>query len=233
MIPRTDWRHLAWFALAAILLVFGIGITVVGAIQLYPGLDYSIYMDRAHGWLDGEGFYLARQIHGSYVIENGDALYPPTSLLLFVPFAFLPAVLWWAIPIGVTATIVIRYRPSLPAWALIGFAMIAGVGFANTYIKGNPLMWVAMFVALATVKPAFGPLVLLKPTALPFAFLGVRDRTWWLTLASCALVSLAFLPMWSDWIRTIVDGTGRGWMYSVSEMPTLLIPLIAWAGRTK
>ena len=90
-------------------------VTVVGAYQLGPGLDYRIYMDRAADWLEGDGFYLARQLDGPYALLSGDALYPPISLLLFAPFTSLPAVLWWAIPIGIVSGIVLytarRSRP--------------------------------------------------------------------------------------------------------------------------
>jgi hypothetical protein len=207
---------------------------VVGAYQLEPGLDYRIYMDRAQDWLAGDGFYLPRQLQGPYALLNGDALYPPISLLLFVPFTFLPAVVWWAIPVGIVSGTVLYHRPSLKAWALIGVCMVFWTEFALIVIKGNPMMWVAAFTALATVWPAFGPLVLVRPSAFPFALIGIRHRSWWVTFAVLVVVSVALLPMWHDWLRAVNDGEGEGlFMHHLLAWPTALIPVIAKLGSIR
>ena len=113
------------------------------------------------------------------------------------------------------------------------FCTIAGNGFASTIQKGNPTMWIGAALALATLWRPAGVLVLLKPSLFPFALFGANRRGWWIALGVVALVSLSFLPMWPDYFRVVTDARGRGWEYSASEVPFLLIPLIAWAGRRR
>jgi hypothetical protein len=214
-------------------LALGLEFLIVGAIQIAPGLDYRIYMDRSADFVAGRGFYLPRQLSGPYLLQNGDAGYPPPALILFVPFLWIPAFLWWLIPIGIVATIVVYHRPSIWVWPLMSLCMIAGTGFANTLIKGNPTMWVAAAVAVSTLWRPAAVLVLLKPTLLPFALFGARSRGWWVMLGALAIISLPFLPMWPDFVRAVVDARGRGWEYTFVEATVPLVPLIAWWGRTR
>ena len=144
-------------------------------IQLGIGLDYSIYQDRAADFVAGKGFYLPRQLAGPYEVQNGDSLYPPPALLLFVPFLWIPSVVWWAIPLGIIAAVVYHHRPSIWVWPLLAFCTIAGNGFASTVQKGNPTMWIGAALAIATVWRPAGVLVLLKPSLFPFALFGAID----------------------------------------------------------
>ena len=205
----------------------------MGIIQLGIGLDYGIYQDRAAGFVAGNGFYLPRQLTGPYDLQNGDSLYPPPALLLFIPFLYLPALLWWAIPLGIILGIVVYHRPTMWVWPLVALCTIAGNGFASIIQKGNPTMWVGAAIPLATLWRPAAVLVLLKPSLFPFAFFGANRRSWWLALAVVGLISLAFLPMWLDYFSVVSDARGRDWRYSASEVPFLLIPLIAWVGRTR
>lgn len=194
------------------------------------GGDFLIYRDAAERWLAGGGYYLDRQLHGPYEIQHGDVLYPPTVIPFLVPFLWLPAILWWAIPIGIVAAVVGWHRPHPLAWAGIA----ACVWFPLTGVKliyGNPGMWIAAAVALGTVWRWPAAFVLLKPTLAPFALIGINRRSWWITLAGLAAVSLVFLPLWTDAIRVLVDARGeRGWLYSAIEIPMVAIPIIAWIG---
>jgi hypothetical protein len=36
-----------------------------------------------------------------------------------------------------------------------------------------------------------------------------------------------------DWVASVVNSRGGGPLYSSLEIPMLLIPLVAWAGRTR
>lgn len=226
--------RVACLGITGALAVVGIEWIVLGAIQLGPGLDYGIYMDRAADFLAGRGFYLPRQLDGPYVVLNGDALYPPPSLLLFVPFVYLPAVLWWAIPLGIIAAIVVHHRPAMWSWPLMAACTVAGPGFAATIVKGNPLMWIGAAVAVATIWRPAAVLVLLKPSLFPFALFGTNRRDWWVVLGVCGLVSLAFLPMWPDWFRAVTNvQEGSRLVYGLSEAPFLLVPLLAWLGRRR
>ncbi len=231
--PPTGRTRLVVLLATGIFLALGLEWLILGAIQLGMGLDFHIYQDRAADFVAGRGFYLARQLAGPYLIQNGDSLYPPPSLLLFVPFLWLPAFIWWVIPIAIILGVVVYYRPSLWVWPLLTLCMVAGTGFANTFIKGNPTMWIGAAVALSTLWRPIGVLVFVKPTFFPFGLLGIRRRDWWLALGILGLVSLAFLPMWPDYFRVIADARGRGWEYTLSENTVCLFPLIAWWARTR
>ena len=64
------------------------------------GLDYRWHVEAAQRLLDTGTPYLPFELSGPFVIGDGAILYPPTAFLLFIPFIWLPAVLWWAIPIA-------------------------------------------------------------------------------------------------------------------------------------
>jgi hypothetical protein len=85
----------------------GLGLSQMLALALdglyLPGRDYAMYMERTRAWLAGDGFYVPHQLAGPYPIAFGDAMYPPVTLVLFVPFTILPVILWWAIPLAITA----------------------------------------------------------------------------------------------------------------------------------
>jgi hypothetical protein len=197
------------------------------------GVDYNLYHNATASWIRGDGFYLPHQLAGPYVVEHGDVLYPPTFLVLLVPLQVLPAFLWWAIPIGITAAVVVACRPSGLAW--LGVAIC--VWFPITGVKilhGNPGLWFMAAIAVGTRWAWPSVLLLLKPTALPFALIGIRKRHWWLGLAGLAAVSLLFLSMWPDYATVLLNSqTEGGILYSANEYPMLAIPVIAWIGRRR
>ena len=80
------------------------------------GLDYRWHMEAAQRLLDTGTPYWPSSSPGRSVGE-GAILYPPTAFLLFIPFMWLPAVLWWAVPIAVLAAAMAIHRPPIWAWA--------------------------------------------------------------------------------------------------------------------
>ena len=147
-----------------------------------------------------------RSVHG-----RRRARHPPVGLVLFVPFVFAPDVLWWVIPLGVIGWSVLRMRPGPWGWVGIG----ACLAFPQTVQRshaGNPVIWIAAAFALSFRWPWVGVMALLKPSLFPSAFGGVRTREWWLALGALAAVSLAFLPMWFDWIGVMLtlEGSSPG-----------------------
>jgi hypothetical protein len=196
------------------------------------GVDYRIYMEATRSWLNGGSFYLPLQLAGPYPVLLGDILYPPNALILFAPFTILPAVLWWAIPILTTAWIVWFWRPSTLALA----AIVLCLTVPSTWWRieaGNPVLWIVAALALGTRYRWPAVAVMIKPSLLPFAFVGIRSRSWWLALAVAALISLAFLPMWLDYVRVLLNARGEpaSLLYSAGDVPLLAIPLVAWLGR--
>jgi hypothetical protein len=220
----------------AILLVVALGILVFPIADLlraagkpdfngYGGIDYSLYMEATRRWLAGGSFFQGYQLAGPYPISMGDVLYPPTTLALFMPFTILPAVLWWAIPLGVTAAMVWRLRPAPVSWPFLALCCF-WPPFVARLVAGNPVMWAMAAVALGfALRWAFVG-VLIKPSLFPFALLGVRDRGWWIALATVAAISIPFGAMWLDWVTAVTNSSG-GLLYSLQDVPILLLPVIA------
>jgi hypothetical protein len=196
------------------------------------GIDYRIYRDAAARWLSGGSFYYPEQISGPYEMLQGHVLYPPPSLVLFVPFVFLPALLWWAIPLATIAWRVYALKPAMWSWPLLAAALAWPITIELTF-TGNPGLWVVAALALATRWRWVSALVFLKPSLFPFAFFGARTRGWWLATGALAVVSLAFLPMWSQWVAAILNARGSnvGLLYSRNDLMWMLIPLVAWWAR--
>lgn len=196
------------------------------------GIDFALYRDVAARWLAGGPFYEPHQLAGPYVVAHGDILYPPVGLWLFVPFTVLPAFLWWAIPAALTVWAIARVRPRPAVWPLMALCL----AWPTTPLKiwtGNPVMWAAAAMSVAIVYRWAAPFALLKPSLFPFAAFGIRERAWWVGLGVLLLLCLPFGGLWADWVASVINSRGSGPLYSVLEAPMLLLPLVAWAGRTR
>ena len=186
-----------------------------------PGMDYGFYVERTQSWMAGDGFYRDRQLHGPYDIENGDALYPPPIVLLMLPWALgAPAVLWWAIPIGLTAAALRRLRPPLSAWVVLAAVLV----YRRTLIAivlGNPAIWALAGILAGAAWGAPGVLAFVKPVLAPFALTGARKRSFWIAVAAAGLISIAFLPMWPTYLQVLRDAHNtRDVWYVIGEVPT-------------
>jgi hypothetical protein len=204
------------------------------------GGDFQQYVTVTRGWLAGEPFYPAWQIDGPYQLPGGltpgphgwPVLYPPYALVLFIPFTVLPAVLWWVVPVTAIAWVLFLLRPHPLAWPLMAGCLVWDQSLA-LLVAGNPAaLWGTAAVALGLLYswPALG--VLLRPTLLPFALIGIRQRSWWIGAGIGLLVSLLFLPMWPDYLRATLNLRGVTTLYLLEHIPLLLIPLIAWLARS-
>jgi hypothetical protein len=71
---------------------------------------------------------------------------------------------------------------------------------------------------------------LLKPSLAPFALAGIKSRAWWVGLVVLGLASLPFLADTLLWPRVVLDASGGGILYSLSNVPLMLIPGVAWLG---
>jgi hypothetical protein len=196
------------------------------------GIDFSLYRDVAARWLAGGSYFEPRQLAGPYAIEAGDVLYPPVALWLFLPFVVVPAILWWALPLGATAWAIWRLRPRPEVWPLLALC----VAWPTTLLKtwtGNPVIWAVAALALGMLYRWPSVFVLLKTSLFPFALFGANRRSWWIALAVLVVLSLPFGALWVDWVASVVNSRGGGPLYSALEIPMLLLPLVAWAGRTR
>jgi hypothetical protein len=196
------------------------------------GVDFHQYQDHARRWLDTGVFYLPAQLAGPYdVMELVPPLYPPPFLLVIIPFLWLPWFAWWLLPLIAIVWVVMHWRPAPWTWPLIA-ALAAWPRSFEIILFGNPSMWIAAFAALGTVWGWPAVAVLLKPSLAPFALIGVTRRTWWVALCVALAVSLPFATMWFDYVRAVLNA-GQGWTYSLRDAAIVMIPVVAWLGRTR
>jgi hypothetical protein len=221
---RLVWGALILFELGFIAFVF-----VASIPNEKFAIDYTWHMQAAQRLLDTGSPYQPFQLAGPYTIWQVPILYPPVAFLLFVPFLWLPPVLWWALPVGLLVFCVTRHRPPLWAWAatLACFCWLPSLG---VYVFGNPGMWIVAFVAAGTVWAWPFVLVLLKPTFAPIALLGANRRSWWIALAVLVAVSIPFGHLWADWIVAIRNATDVTIAYNFPTIPLMVAPLIPWLG---
>jgi hypothetical protein len=200
-------------------------------VDLFTKADHAIYMAQAHRILAGGPLYPSWELAGPFVAVQLPELYPPPTVYgLFVPMSLLPDLLWWLIPLGITASVVAYHRPSAWGWvAILGLLF----GMPATWVvlaAGNPSIWVAAAIAIATLRPTFAIAVLIKPTLAPFAVLGVRSRLWWAGLALYLALALAMLPAWLDYVSVLLNFRAN---LSLIEVPLMLIPVAAWLTRAR
>jgi hypothetical protein len=234
--PGADSRRV-WLGLTLAALILVAVELAAGAARGWSGHaagDFELYVGVARRWLSGGDFYQPWQVAGPYRVWDpyGAVLYPPVDLWLFAPFTVLPAVLWWVLPFGAVAWTVWRHQPDPRAWPLIALC-IAWPPSIVKLVTGNPVMWAVAGVALGTIYAWPAVFALLKPSVFPFAFVGVRSRSWWLGLVILVVASVPFGSMWGTWLTTVVNARGGGLLYSVQEIPLLALPLIAWAARRR
>jgi hypothetical protein len=198
----------------------------------YLGMDFFFYRDIAARWVETGAYYLPHQLAGPYpatlMVVN---LYPPAALLLFVPFLVLPAILWWLIPIAVVIAFLAWCRPAPIAWPLLALVLI-WPRTQTAFLFGNTDLWMAAAVAggLRWGWPA--ALLVLKPTFLVFAVVGLRRREFWIALAALAAVSIPMAALWVDYVQAMRNVTIDA-DYSLGSLPLLLAPLIAWLLRSR
>ncbi len=194
--------------------------------------DLTIYTDATRRLFGGGQWYLDRQIHGPYEISHGDVLYPPVTALFFGLWLLLPGWSFSAIAVGVTTWAVWRMRPALWTWPLLALCL-AWPMLGLKVLRLNPSVWIMVASALGVRFGWPGALILLKPSFLPFAAIGIRHRGWWLAAGLLAVASLPFLADTLAYPRIVLDARGGGLAYSLPDLPFVLLPLIAWAGRRR
>lgn len=88
-------------AAAVFLAYFAVRMVIPPAIV---GADFDGYLAAGRRFLETGSPYTAVQLLGPYdpwsLPQTEVFLYPPTALLLVLPFLVLPAFLWWALPLA-------------------------------------------------------------------------------------------------------------------------------------
>jgi hypothetical protein len=235
--PGRAWSGPVLFGLTVVALIAAAGITLrtaqAAADAGRVGADLTLYVDATRRALAGGAFYPSDQLAGPFAVADGDILYPPTVMFLVAPFLVLPAVLFWIVPIGIIAAVVAWHRPQPWAWPLVALALAWPITSLKV-VHGNPVMWIVAAIALATIHAWPAILVLIKPSLAPFALIGIRHRSWWIALAVFACASTVFGALWLDYVRVVVNSRNpNGLLYSLDEVPMMLIPVIAWLGSSR
>lgn len=210
---------------ASVVVMYGIAVT-----QWSHGGDLALYRRVTDVWIAGGNLYSEHQVSGPYVNDSA-SLYPPVAAVVMAPLLHLPDVLWWFIPVTVTAVCVLWQRPGI--WAVAGMLWCASLLPSVWLVSaGNPALWIMMAVALATKWRSMAAFVVLKPSLFPFALIGMRSYRWWAVILCWAAISVLFLPETIQWSQAVLNARGdrSGLLYSIGDVPLLSIPLIAWIG---
>lgn len=237
MTPRLSGRAipLVWMATAAVILGVAVAV-VIGNVALVEGNGgeaFGTYLRHTRDWVAGGSFYDARQLTGSpYTLVVGDSLYPPPLALVMLPFLILPGPLWWILPALIVGAVIYHHRPAPWTWPILALC-IASPRTLGLVVYGDPSMWIAATVALATIWGWPGVLALLKPSLAFFALVGIRKRSWWIALAIFALVSIAMLPDWREYLTAATNVQGQSLTDALADIPLVGIALVAWLGRTR
>ncbi len=229
-VQRWSRVHRLLVATAAGLLIAGVFVAVTSR-GSQAAMDYHFYRDIGARWLADGTYYTARQLSGEpYSLEAMvDVLYPPTALVLFVPSVFLPAFLWWLIPLVVLGSVVWTYHPSPWAWVAIAF-LVAWPRTFGAVLFGNTDMWVAAAVAggLRWGWPA--AILAVKPPFIPFGLGGVGRRSTW---RAGGILLVLSAPLMADYIKAMINWQVDGFGYAAVSLPFALIPIVAWLGRER
>jgi hypothetical protein len=194
------------------------------------GTDFRFFVGVGQRFLEDGSYYLPRQLTGETyaLLPATDVMYPPTALLLFVPTAILGAAFWWGVPVVVTLYVLWWLRPSALAVCAM-LVLLAWPRAMGAYLFGSTDIWMAAFVAGGIRWGWPTVLLVLKPTLLPLALLGLRRRSWWIVAGLLAAVSLPMLPLWLDYLTAArnlqIDPT-----YSLGSLPLLMVPVVGWLG---
>ena len=121
-----------------------------------------------------------------------------------------------------------KLRPAPIAWPVMAACLLFGSTIEMCW-AGNTAIWLVAAVALAGLYGWPSVICVLKPTLGPFALLGIWRRSWWLAIVGAAVVSVPFAGLWLDYWKVALNARGGGgWMYSLYEVPTMLLLVAAW-----
>ena len=223
--------------LAAAVLVAWIRFTAFDAAGAVAG-DYHAFILAGQRLLAGSPFQ-PYQLAGPYSALAGDRsvdqvpfLYPPPYALVGIVLGAVPAFLWWALPLALLGYLIAWWRPEPWAWPVMA-AILVWPATSSVVITGGTTMWVVALTAAGLRWHWPAALILLKPSFLPVALIGIRHRSWWIAVGILGLVSLAMLPLWFDYLTAMRNASDvRPW-YSVGDLPFILLPIVAWAARCR
>lgn len=196
-------------------------------------IDYKMFVEFGRRWGETGSMYAPYQLAGPFRYDVAaetthvaamPALYPPLVGPVFWLFGFLPAVLWWAVPIIVLAVVLRGAR----AWTWPLLAAVACLPqVSSLFIVGGSSMWVVAGLA-AGIRQGWPVLIVaVKPTVAPFALVGIRRRSMWIGSGVLLAVSLLMLPEWLRYVTVIRNLDSPGIAYSLGDVPLIAAVLLA------
>jgi hypothetical protein len=207
-------------------------------VRPWLGVDFLLFREFGQRWLDTGSMYLPSQFDGpysvwwTYEVATTPSMYPPAAGPLFGLLALIPtplaAALWWCFPVAVVAFALNRWRPAPWAWAVMA-ALFVLPAYGIMVIVGSSTMWAVALVALGLMYRWPAALILLKPTLAPFALVGIRDPRWW--IVAVVIVVTTWSGGYLDVVRNGTDSGGLA--YSLAAYPLMLLPVVAWLGRSE
>jgi hypothetical protein len=230
--------------------ITGLLVLLAGVIALYRyqafaaanlvGIDYDFSVDLGRRWLETGTMYLPYQF-APYLMHVDElpvgrevgtipSLYPPIAGPAYAVATALPAILWWAIPLAVVAWS-LRGAPQW-TWPLLA-AAACWPNTSSSIIAGNTTMWIAAGVALGPRLGWPALVVALKPSFAPLLLVGARHRSFVVGAVLLLIASVAMIPEWIRYFEVVQNGQGQGILYSLADLPFVLMPIIAWVGRER
>lgn len=237
------WAKPVAVGLTVLILAFG-SLIAVAQFRAFArwdlvGIDYRTMMQFGRDWLERGTMYREWQF-APYPFDAGaggndlqaiPALYPPTAGPVFAVWSYLPAVLWWAIPIGVVAYVIWRLRPAPWSWPVMA-AVLLLPATASIIVVGGTTMWITAGIAGGILWGWPALVILLKPPFLPFMVVGFWHRSFWVGLAVVTVAGLLMPSEWWRYLAVIDNADSPGLLYSIRDFPTILVPIIAWLAST-
>jgi hypothetical protein len=228
--------------IAGALLLLGAAITVARyqafAARNLAGIDRDLYVALGERWATSGSMYLpyqfsaypvaVEQLPGAREVATMPGLYPPIAGPFFWLIGFVPAILWWAIPLSIIAWSLRGSRPW--TWPILA-AVLCWPNTASSVIAGNSTMWVTAGVAFASRWGWPAVAVLLKPSFAPLALIGMWHRGFWVAAALLLIVSIPMAGEWVRYVQVLANGQGPGVLYSVPDIPLVVAPMLAEYSR--
>jgi hypothetical protein len=203
------------------------------------GIDFDTFLVYARRFLDTGSMYLPYQLAGPFnpqplphIPAIMPSMYPPIAVFLFVPFLVLPSILWWIIPLSLTGVIIASWRPAPWSWPVMALVSVSP-NLGGFLAAGGTNMWVVLFVTAGLRYGWPAALIAIKPTFLPFMFVGAGRRAFWPALGLMVALSLVMLPETLRYVTVVLNSRGAGLLYSVGDIPFVLVPIVAWLSRSR
>jgi hypothetical protein len=104
---------------------------------------------------------------------------------------------------------------------------------ADSLWAGSSNLWIVAGVAGGLIWGWPAAVIAFKPSFAPFMLIGVRRRSSWIAVALLAALSVAMLSEWFRYVTVLRNLDSPGALYSLGDLPLLLVPVIAWAARRR